>query len=564
MGKLHSQLALFGSIDDEVVRRNDPRTTAIVEKFLPGTTGYGQRGWWRNLRDFIDRLSPTGSVSFPDRDEALRDLANPAHRRQPRVAFDGLTGPFEYYIDTPGRDSDVTIIDPDEFAELTEERAEPPEDDKLLTSTLARAVYAGAVIANIQKPEVVEPSSAPVVGVRWTGGRVILQQPGDALPDDPLSSLFRLATPNLPTRMAIRSGGPGLRRVMYGNPVLNSREGYRAFMKQARFVDPGVANYPPPCTGALRMIDGELCAVLTTELVDENHTLEQLRAVVDPLNWDQALPTFFCAMRPEGIDGATGWSRVLECVSTECSEYVLETPLKYFNGARDDSRANQVDEDWIFVNYDLDPERRRANTLVDVDSGYIWITRHSSGGVLIRTSKALKICGLSPTATAALACFSGWAQVGIDMLINAADSTNQGVIDFQPATRPDLPADPEASSAIVLTSRSSPAQTPPTQPERPEAARIPVLPHGFRQDLAEDTAQQVDRYIEVSTRLSKVFLRRWRNGLTRDDVQEFGDLFGRSMTNLAVGAFDSAMGNFRPKPRQPGIPPDQQNEAGDD
>ena len=75
MGKLHSQLALYGSIDDEVVSRDDPRTTEIVERFLPGTTGYGQRGWYRELRTFIDRLAPSGSVQFPTRDEAILDLA---------------------------------------------------------------------------------------------------------------------------------------------------------------------------------------------------------------------------------------------------------------------------------------------------------------------------------------------------------------------------------------------------------------------------------------------------------------------------------------------------------
>src|SRR6476661_9470221 len=91
MGKLHSQLALFGSIDDEVVRRNDPRTSAIVEKFLPGTTGYGQRGWFGELRTFINRLAGT-SVEFPSREEALLDLADPGGRRRPIVNPDDLPG----------------------------------------------------------------------------------------------------------------------------------------------------------------------------------------------------------------------------------------------------------------------------------------------------------------------------------------------------------------------------------------------------------------------------------------------------------------------------------------
>src|SRR6185312_10570664 len=176
VGKLHSQLALFGSIDDEVVRRNDPKTSALVERFLPGTTGYGQRGWWRELRTFVDRLSPTGSVSFPDREEALRDLANPEHRRRPTVRFDGLAGPLEMYVDGPGGDRVVTPIGPEDF-ELGEDQPDPPESDQLLTSTLARAIYAGAVIAKIEKPESVIPRSTPTIGLTWTGGHIILQQP---------------------------------------------------------------------------------------------------------------------------------------------------------------------------------------------------------------------------------------------------------------------------------------------------------------------------------------------------------------------------------------------------
>ena len=66
-----------------------------MESFLPGTTGYGQRGWFRELRTFIDRLAGT-SVEFPSREEALLDLADPGGRRRPIVRPDVLPAPAMY------------------------------------------------------------------------------------------------------------------------------------------------------------------------------------------------------------------------------------------------------------------------------------------------------------------------------------------------------------------------------------------------------------------------------------------------------------------------------------
>ncbi|MGZ6962101.1 MAG: hypothetical protein ACXVLM_20585, partial [Ilumatobacteraceae bacterium] len=54
-------------------------------------------------------------------------------------------------------------------------------------------------------------------------------------------------------------------------------------------------------------------------------------------------------------------------------------------------------------------------------------------------------------------------------------------------------------------------------------------------------------YIDATTRLAKNFARRWQNGLTRTDILQLGESAGKEMTDLAVGSFDSVMGNFRPK-----------------
>ena len=55
MSKLHAQMALFGSIDEVVCRSDDHSYRGHVEKFLPGTTGIGQRGWYGELQLFLSK-----------------------------------------------------------------------------------------------------------------------------------------------------------------------------------------------------------------------------------------------------------------------------------------------------------------------------------------------------------------------------------------------------------------------------------------------------------------------------------------------------------------------------
>ena len=55
MTKLHAQMALLGSIDEVVRNSTNPETVATIEKLLPGTTGVGQQGWFRELQHFLNR-----------------------------------------------------------------------------------------------------------------------------------------------------------------------------------------------------------------------------------------------------------------------------------------------------------------------------------------------------------------------------------------------------------------------------------------------------------------------------------------------------------------------------
>ena len=97
MSKLHAQMALLGTIDEVVRNARQPETVKMVESFLPGTTGIGQQGWYRELKHFLSRkeLSPrdeaggaierSGPVTFPSYDEAINELMAGGEPASPAV-----------------------------------------------------------------------------------------------------------------------------------------------------------------------------------------------------------------------------------------------------------------------------------------------------------------------------------------------------------------------------------------------------------------------------------------------------------------------------------------------
>ena len=263
---------------------------------------------------------------------------------------------------------------------------------------------------------------------------------------------------------------------------------------------------------------------------DEDAELEELMDIVDPQNWaDSGLAVVLPRDVVRGQNPAGMESGAVERLSTECTEDPAQRPLSETGNAR-------RGEHGIHINDDLDEDRRGDSGLVEVDSGYIWITKAVDGGVQIKTSKALEICGLSPTGTAASACFSGWAQVGIDMLVDAA---------WRPA-----PTEPSTSHPPA-----SPSPEPPGQQALPRLRNLADAPvaeaapprscsPGFRRDLVEDTAEQMNHYIHATTPLTKNFARRWQYGFDKGGPATTVCLIvsARTMTDLAVGTFHLVLG----------------------
>ena len=74
MPRLQDQLALYGAIDEAVVAAHEPAVSSTVERFLPGTTGFGQRGWYLDVQRFLGNLAPGERARFPDLTTARADL----------------------------------------------------------------------------------------------------------------------------------------------------------------------------------------------------------------------------------------------------------------------------------------------------------------------------------------------------------------------------------------------------------------------------------------------------------------------------------------------------------
>lgn len=348
MSKLQSQLALFGAIDQEV---DDAKTrlrqgatgadadtdSAIIDmvgRFIPGSTRFGQSGWYQELQVLVRNTadsSDSEAFTFPDLRDALDDLAE-------------------------GRSGDADTDDRDPI--------------------LARATFAAVVLHKIYG---------------LTGQREEI---------DPLQILDRTLT--------------GWVHEPIGDLVIDLTAEIDSIDSRGEWVlaaemlvGTAFAQASKPCFGALRKVDGRYCAYITTDVTADDLTVDDVAKIVDPINWHNCC-SFFCAMQNQNPAFTNGWSRLVERISGECKKYYLDTALVFWK--------QQLPDGSIYINYDLDTRRDNDSMYVEVDSGYIWVSPLQPTGVRIRTSKLERVNGLSPTATAALACLMGWGTTGAEML----------------------------------------------------------------------------------------------------------------------------------------------------
>jgi hypothetical protein len=501
---LQSQLAFFGAIDDAVLyaqRGDGPNPDAVlqtVEALLPGTTGFGQAGWYGELEAFANRPELSvgdlrAVVRFPTVAEALRHLQASTAQPQTDVVA-AVRGGQDSAPDSPELD----------------DAYDPTQDP-----ALARSTYAAMILAKIARINGLPPE----LGITRTMPARIIASAVNYWQ----GSTTRLTAPEA-------TSDPTVQSLLSQLDKIDSRQSWQSFA--AKQVDPLFAQQSLPCFGKLDNVDGQFISTIYTDATDTTLTVKNIEKVIDPRNWTLCCK-FFCAVDAQDpLYTKRGWSRILEKISPEPEKWSLKTALIFYYG-RDEAGG-------VFLNYDLDPHRQNDSGIVEVDKGYIWITplTGDSGkkGVRIRTSKQERVQGLSPTATSALGCLLGWGDAAFKLLTATADVVIKKKVPPGVVVHPFKTTPPKGyESQVDHTSQQPP------KPDTP--AKLPPnfgTAVGNARDLLNDL---INRTRDVGADAAG----RWLDGVTREDVDKITDGVGTNLREFAVELYETAEDSVKPK-----------------
>jgi hypothetical protein len=276
------------------------------------------------------------------------------------------------------------------------------------------------------------------------------------------------------------------------------------------------------CTSAIREVNGEYCTVLLTDSTDHELTVNDLKDLLDPVNWPK-VNTFFQAIEPRE-PSPTGWGRMLEVVGTGIGgAFTLRTPLKYWKG--------ELRGGGIYLNYDMDDNAFSDHTsdhLVIIDNGYIVATplnpdQPDQKGVRLQTSKELLIRGMSPTAAATLACNLGWADAGKGMFFDTARSN------------------PQELKHWAISKEGAP----PTK-RQPHPPANWTLPATNRNEIITGAKDDADDLFDHAATAFGEFVDYWQDGLTPEDVAKVSTTFGTELTRTIQNVFTNAVSTVKP------------------
>ena len=229
------------------------------------------------------------------------------------------------------------------------------------------------------------------------------------------------------------------------------RANYYGFRKAAassdmEMLDPSTLQIPL-CRTALVTVDGLQSAVIDTDLSSDDISLNNLKAIVNPFNWNENYPDFFIKMAPfRDPFRSDRWRRVLETVGFGgLGGMDITTALKYYP---------TIGECEARLDYDLDdPTPGPGDGQVLVDRGYInmWVTNNERDpdrpGVRVRTRKVIHISGLSPFAQQRLVCLTGYGTASSEFLFGPATNPSQDARGFDYYDHEQPEEDPETSAS---------------------------------------------------------------------------------------------------------------------
>lgn len=264
----------------------------------------------------------------------------------------------------------------------------------------------------------------------------------------------------------------------------------------------------PLCQAAITTVNGFDSVVVDTSFESPKVSLNNLKRVVNPYNWNENYPEFFLSMTNDGdVICPDGWRRVLETVQF-FEGFELNTPLKYLPFVQDAGTAR--------LEYDLDTSRFHAGDgRVRVDRGYINMIATEDPdkpGVRVRTRKVVHIEGISPFAQQRLVCITGYGTASSDFLLGRADPPPDSAEDF------DFPVDDEQANKR------------PTDDTPVSLARHAV-----------PTAVQVwaDTLVDVSGQYADLAEKWWGGNLVASDIAEFGSRVGSRLAATPLTFLDA-------------------------
>jgi hypothetical protein len=401
MSTLRAILELQGSLDTAVIRTADPRVAEIADRFLPGTSANPQ--WYREIEAF---MFPDGADSSVPEDQRARTDADPNH------ALEQV------------------------FADTDAPRLTIPEASRLMFGLGAVVHLTRNVPIGVSMP-FEDPTEGPERS-SLLEDVLLLTAPEDVGIES-----------NLDPREAVRATIPELIEVF-----AEQFTGWQDWPKVAETlaeikVLTEEAASVPLCLPSVVDVGGIESVVVDTEFSSDKVSLNNLKAVVDPNNWHDNYPSFFCKMEYKGLR-TDGWRRVLETVGFCDLPYSrrLRTMLKYHKNTVDVPGSYEARLDYDLNDPVPDPWGDRQIT---VDRGFInmWSPKGDPGNppVFVRTRKVAHITGLRPYTMKRFVCACGYAYAAMEMLFGSAKHPDAVGYRKPWLDPPEIPTDPSSTGS---------------------------------------------------------------------------------------------------------------------
>jgi hypothetical protein len=399
MDTLRALMELYGAFDQALIDDDDPDLAVAVDKLFPGSSS--NRGWYDELETFFFSETASGPRQSADATAALATLAaadqtRPLTATQKSQLFMNLVSLYQVQQSTGT--TALPSYDDDEGFQTAFDSA----FDRLRPPLAEPAASGSTEPAPVAEPATVRRAS--IRGKTTDADDGADDDAGESLDIGPLGSLSDFLT-------IVRQ-------------EFNDRADFQGIAQKAiqfRLVDPEVADIPL-CEAYLATVGGVPCVVVDTAFTSEKVSLEQVLGIVNPFNWHDNYPDFFCGMTGCAPPRSDGWGRVLENVSFCGWQGVrgLSTSLKF-----NPKRVSPLD---ARLDYDLDdPTPGPGDGQVTVDRGYVNVTCTAKSkiptdkGVQINTRKVVHIRNIAPYAQARLVCITGYGSASVQFICGAAE-----------------------------------------------------------------------------------------------------------------------------------------------